>query len=171
MDSKRCSRCYKVKPLGDFHRYQRSPDGRQNYCKVCTTEISRTKRDSPITRPEYLAQRRQHYQDNRERLRAEAAQRLREFPEAQALASRKSRLKKTWGLTLGQYDEMVDAQMGRCHLCHRPPTRNNLAVDHDHVTGRVRMLLCDPCNLGIGSLRDDPELLRRAADYIERFRT
>jgi hypothetical protein len=45
-----------------------------------------------------------------------------------------------------------------------------LHVDHDHITGRVRALLCSGCNTGIGHLQDDPDVLRRAADYIEQHR-
>lgn len=60
-----------------------------------------------------------------------------------------------------RYRSWIDQQGGK------PRT---LAVDHDHETGCLRGLLCEGCNRGIGLLRDDPDLLRRAADYIERFR-
>ena len=83
---------------------------------------------------------------------------------------------KKYGLTKDDYGRLSREQNGVCALCRRPETLimkgtlAKLAVDHDHVTGRVRGLLCRACNLGIGNLGEDPILLRAAADYIERHR-
>lgn len=83
-------------------------------------------------------------------------------------------LRKNFGLSLAQYHEMFDAQNGVCANCLEPEheTRNGkvkwLAVDHCHGTGEVRGLLCHDCNRGIGCFRDNPDLLRKAADYLER---
>lgn len=74
-----------------------------------------------------------------------------------------------YGLTLEQYDFLLRAQGGRCAICG---THDNsgvaLGVDHHHETGAVRGLLCDPCNIAIGGLRDDPALMRAAIAYVER---
>lgn len=83
---------------------------------------------------------------------------------------------RNFGIDQAAYDKILADQNGACKLCHRVETgtRNGkvkaLAVDHDHETGHVRGLLCEHCNTGLGKLRDDPETLRRAADYIERHR-
>lgn len=79
--------------------------------------------------------------------------------------------RKLYGLTLEQYKYLLEAQGGRCAICGT--TDNSgvaLGVDHDHKTGAVRGLLCDPCNVGIGGLRDDPALLASAIAYVERPR-
>ncbi len=55
--------------------------------------------------------------------------------------------------------------MELCEICQ---TREATAWDHDHDTGLIRGRLCSPCNTGIGGLNDDPELLRRAIEYLER---
>lgn len=81
---------------------------------------------------------------------------------------------KRFGLTLEQYYVMHDAQQGLCGCCNRPETVKRggktkwLAVDHCHSTGAIRGLLCVNCNNGIGRFRDDPVLLRKAADYLDR---
>lgn len=81
-----------------------------------------------------------------------------------------------YGLTVERHDEMLAAQNGLCAICGNPPNpkgiraSSRLHADHDHVTGKVRALLCNSCNNGIGRFRDDPALLRAAAEYIERHR-
>jgi hypothetical protein len=82
---------------------------------------------------------------------------------------RDSHLKKKFGLTAEKYNAMLALQSGHCALCPRPDLPDKrLAVDHDHETGRVRALLCDRCNRGIGLLDEEPARLRAAADYIDK---
>lgn len=84
---------------------------------------------------------------------------------------RRSRLKQKYGLTLEEFDELLAQQGGGCAICGSPDPNAQHGVwhvDHCHKTGRVRGLLCGPCNTGIGQMRDDPARLRAAADYLER---
>ena len=73
------------------------------------------------------------------------------------------------------YRAMLAAQGGLCAICGEAPNpdgvraASRLHVDHDHSTGVVRALLCTRCNQGIGYMRDRPDLLRLAAEYIERY--
>jgi Recombination endonuclease VII len=80
-------------------------------------------------------------------------------------------LRKKYGLSLEQYQEMLKEQDGKCYCCGDPPTGHKtlLAVDHCHKTGTVRRLLCDRCNRAIGLFKDDPSILRRAAEYLEGY--
>lgn len=74
-------------------------------------------------------------------------------------------------LTVTQYWAMIEAQGDVCLICGRGWRGWNGKgphIDHDHKTGRVRGLLCGECNTGIGRFGDDPALLRRAANYLER---
>lgn len=81
---------------------------------------------------------------------------------------RRSRLRR-YGLTEATYAQLVEAQGGLCAICGKPEkVQPNLAVDHCHVTGKVRGLLCFYCNTAIGKFGDDPEMLMRAALYLER---
>jgi hypothetical protein len=81
-----------------------------------------------------------------------------------------------YGVTLDWFEAKIIEQHGACAICgHVPPVGGiksaaRLHVDHDHVTGANRDLLCNRCNPGVGYFRDDPALLRAAAEYIERHR-
>jgi len=82
-------------------------------------------------------------------------------------------LKKNFGITLKTYNKMLEEQNGVCAICGGVETaeRNgrvlSLAVDHDHNTGKVRALLCQACNHGIGHMRDSPTLLTAAINYLK----
>jgi hypothetical protein len=70
---------------------------------------------------------------------------------------------------------MFEEQKGLCAICQKPPSGNTavngrMCVDHDHKTGKVRKLLCFNCNTAIGKLNDDPELFKRAINYLENER-
>ena len=81
--------------------------------------------------------------------------------------NRKAKLKSLYGLTEEQLEEMRAAQNYECALCLKVKPLN---VDHSHSIGKVRKLLCVNCNTSLGKFDHDPELLRRAADYIEAYR-
>lgn len=83
-------------------------------------------------------------------------------------------LKMNHGISLEDYEAMMDAQGAVCAICGRPEHRRSttggrafrLAVDHCHKTSTIRGLLCSMCNHAIGYLEDSPALLARAADYL-----
>lgn len=79
-------------------------------------------------------------------------------------------LRRMYGITLEEYQEMVLRQKGLCAICGRMPVGKHnqavLHVDHDHETGRVRGLLCSHCNRGLGFFRESADLLRAAVDYL-----
>lgn len=84
-------------------------------------------------------------------------------------------LRKKYGIGLQDYNAMYENQGGLCAICrcqetrvdHRTETTSRMAVDHDHKTGRLRDLLCHACNTALGGFKDDPDLLRKAVDYLE----
>jgi hypothetical protein len=80
---------------------------------------------------------------------------------------------KKYGIPVSEYNSMYELQNGLCAICERPPQGNTakwgrMCVDHDHETGKVRKLLCFNCNTVLGKMQDNPKLLRKAADYLER---
>lgn len=93
-------------------------------------------------------------------------------PTRKAVA-RRAHLKANYGITEDQFNRLLKVQRARCAVCKSDDPKHSKgqwAIDHDHVTGRVRGLLCSKCNTGIGQLRDDPEILTAAARYIRRHR-
>ena len=77
--------------------------------------------------------------------------------------------KQKYGLTLKQYDQMVDAQNGVCLICGTDSPMGHhkrFVVDHNHTTGEVRGLLCCKCNSGLGCFSDNPQSLLKAAQYL-----
>ena len=77
--------------------------------------------------------------------------------------SRTYHLKRRYGISAAEADLMLEAQDGLCAICKAAPA---VHVDHDHATGQVRALLCFNCNGGLGQFKDDPAVLRAAAEYV-----
>jgi len=108
----------------------------------------------------------------RERRRRQEREERREVRRAYYLRRRGA---DTTGL---DYRAMFKTQRGRCRICKqreratiargRRPRRRALSADHDRSSGKIRALLCRSCNLALGYFHHDAELLRRAADYLER---
>jgi hypothetical protein len=87
---------------------------------------------------------------------------------------RSHELKKNFGITLEQYNVMLETQEGVCAICKNPETTINhqtkkiqaLSVDHCHTTGKIRGLLCNLCNTGLGKFRENPDFLAQAISYV-----
>lgn len=75
-----------------------------------------------------------------------------------------------YGISAAEYDAMLAAQGGLCACCGVSENRNGkrLFVDHSHLTGEIRGLLCHACNAGVGLLGDNIEGVKRALAYLER---
>lgn len=85
-----------------------------------------------------------------------------------------SSLKRNYSISLDLYKDMFNSQGGTCAICNKPeskPRKNgayHLSVDHNHVTGKIRGLLCNNCNRAIGMFKDDIDALKKAIEYLER---
>lgn len=137
-DPKKCTRCGEHKPRADFYPHAVAKNGVSAWCKECTKNVALEKQ------------------------KADKA--------GVKLINRRAKLKKAFGLTVQQYDEMLVEQGGRCALCGSdfPGGRGRFVVDHCHDTGKIRGLLCNLCNVGLGALRDSPQLLQKAIHYLGR---
>jgi hypothetical protein len=133
--------------------------------RYATDELFREKR---------RADGRKRYANNAEyRARRKARQRERYATDSEYRAKRKTkgrvqRLKHKYGLTTEQFNELLHQQNHACGICERPFHRTP-HIDHCHVTGLVRGLLCHTCNVGLGHFDDNPALLVKAARYLARW--
>ena len=76
-------------------------------------------------------------------------------------------LRTTYKIEPEEWEALAAKQQGRCAICQAQPARvESLHVDHDHITGRVRGLLCGTCNRGLGQLKDSVFLLQSAIIYL-----
>jgi len=80
-----------------------------------------------------------------------------------------SNLQYKFGLTPGDYKDILESQDGGCAICGKPPGKRRLSVDHNHETDRVRGILCHSCNIGLGGFKDDALLLQAAIAYLDKW--
>jgi hypothetical protein len=156
----KCETCGATKKRTEFRhrRTTKSPLGwRMKFCRDCEEKRRKVYRKTSAGK---AAAKRQH-----ERRK----QRGQTYPH-----NRKTRLRLRYGLTPEGYDELFTRQGGVCAICgepQEPTTRHGvtstaLSVDHDHATGKVRGLLCNRHNRGLGFFDDDPDLLLKAVAYL-----
>ncbi|MEU6027833.1 endonuclease VII domain-containing protein [Streptomyces tauricus] len=179
LPEKRCSGCERVLPLAAFARDRNRLDGLQVRCRECVAEYGAA---------HYRRRREAEGKAVREKVDVPAGHKLcrtcgevkphREWHRnssasdglstrckaCRVVQGRQGHLKRQYGMTEAERDEMVAPQMGLCVICLKAPA---VHVDHCHETGRVRGVLCFNCNSAIGKLGDDPDAVRRAAAYLE----
>lgn len=120
-------------------------------------------------RDKVVAQQKAYYKANRDKM----AQYMKEYqsaPEARRRAFR-GNMRRLYGLTEREYDDMVIASCGRCASCGRMDDGSKalgIVIDHDHATGRVRGLICHQCNSALGLLEESLERLAELSSYIRR---
>ena len=133
---KHCSRCKLEKSTKDFCKNAKTLDGLQSRCKECAKK---------------------HRQENAETWK-------RYNVKAKSLAK--------YGELPDTLHKMLEQQKGVCAICRKALSfyaaekRDKPHIDHDHITGRVRGLLCITCNTGLGMFSDNVETMRLAVDYI-----
>ena len=88
--------------------------------------------------------------------------------ERDAESAKGRQLKYLYGISLHDYDRLLEKQNGRCKICGttHPGGKGRFHVDHNHDTGKVRGLLCNSCNTGLGRFKDSPTLLLSAHHYL-----
>jgi hypothetical protein len=147
-----CKRCKKKKPISSFYlngyRRKNGTSGNRTDCKVCCNKISNDYRDANKKR--INSQRKRNYQKDKTK-------------------AIESNLKRYYGIDLIVYDQIFKNQKGRCKICflHQLKFERRFDVDHNHKTGKIRGLLCIRCNRGIGLLKDNIKILKRAIRYLQ----
>lgn len=146
---KTCSVCKEQKELNNFYNQLASKDGLYPRCKEC----------------DYLAQKK-YINKNRERFKK---------------ARRAIYLKHKYKITSETFEKLLIEQNFVCYICGKHQNKNlgpggyggqqSLAIDHNHITGKIRGLLCNTCNRALGLFNDNANLIERAANYIRKYQT
>jgi len=136
---KQCARCKEIKNISEYHKSSRNVDGLKCYCKKCRKELSVEK---GWTR-----------KSNNKRT---------------PMDNFVFKLKNLYGVTYEDFLKLLDEQNNKCLICNKHIERGRgLHIDHNHETGEIRGLLCDKCNVGLGSFKDSPYLLKKAIGYLQ----
>lgn len=189
---KTCTKCKEPKPLTAFGKSKQTDDGLLRQCKKCTSERARLnyfrqkqEKQSRIlpaekrcsvcesTKPSSEFYRRAGNKDGLNRWCKACSYAFKQ-------TSRNRDKERTWeyarkfGITPHDYDRIAEMQGYKCAVCKRRDSgskhKTRLSVDHNHITGQVRGLLCDGCNRGIGLLGDDVERLQAAVEYLKAYK-
>lgn len=148
--TKTCPKCKIEKPFAEYPKNRRGAHGINTYCLTCSAEGVRARRATPEGQQAHRAASKRWREANNERH-----------------ADNNARWK--YGVEHGTYDTMLAAQDSKCAICEttEPGVRlGRFHIDHCHTSKKVRGLLCEHCNRGIGHFKDDPALLRRAINYL-----
>lgn len=159
MTHKVCTVCLINKPIEDFPFHNPAKGTRRHLCLTCRK----------YTRAlDYVA--------NREEACEDAKEKRKRNPEAQ----RGYDLKKRFGITLNQFNEIFELQGRKCACCYTTePGDKQWHVDHDHAccpSGRktcgkcVRGILCRQCNMSLGNAEDNLDRIRNMARFLEEYR-
>ena len=148
--TKTCPGCKTNKPLTEFQKSSTTVHGYQTYCKSCNYARHSKWRENNLG----------HAAGNARKWRAENPER-----------SKDHTLKANYGVPIGTYKQLFKVQNGCCAICGttNPKGRGRFHLDHCHETGIVRGLLCHHCNIAIGGLQHNEEILLRAIDYLRQF--
>jgi hypothetical protein len=172
MDTIICTFCKKEKPRSEFSSDRMKRNGKKSNCNECKNRMTREYRKSKIGNREWVkktnAYQREYLKNNPDKAVNYRKARTRE-------QHIRYMLKQNYGMSLEDYNGMVDKQGGVCKICGNVDVKfsktgesriQRLAVDHCHKTGEVRGLLCSSCNGGLGLFKDDINLLRKALKYL-----
>jgi Recombination endonuclease VII len=177
---KTCPECRIDKPISEFSRNASRPDGLQFYCKTCFSchgaeahrrrqaRLGKPVRDRPEI-PEghrwcpgcHTVQPFSNWHKNR----TQPSGLVSKCKDCRKAESRADHLRRTFGITVDEHDRLLAEQGGKCAVCGDD---NPTHTDHDHVSGKVRGLLCGRCNLGIGLFLDDAVRMEAAMAYLGR---
>jgi len=141
--SKICTKCRVLKNLENFVRVDK-PNKRASWCVSCVASQQRER--GPVYRA-----------------------RVSEIRKRDPLRFRRYMLKNRFGITYEQWLEIFEAQGRCCKVCgsSEPGTKKGWHTDHDHVTGRMRGILCHSCNILLGLAKDDICRLEKAIIYLK----
>lgn len=172
--TQRCSKCHELKSLSEFSHHCHQSSGYRSECKACQLKRNQKWRKDNPDRYRAILDRGHLKRKSDPVTRAKHAAGIkvwRKTPSGQR-SMLDNRLRHDYGITLEEYNRLIDKQNGLCAICGNPPkggspTNQRLHVDHDHTTGKVRGLLCKNCNTAIGFLGEDLSRIEASIRYLK----
>ena len=163
---KRCTKCGETKPLSEFYVHTKSKDCLRTDCKECNNTRKRAweLKDGVDVRK---AKRKAYYEANKTEIIKQKSARHRENPGKR----RDYVLRAKYSITLAEYNSMLTTQNGACKICKGDNNGEALLVDHDHLTGVVRGLLCGHCNIALGHIKDNETTAHAMHAYLSTNKT
>ncbi len=145
-----CTRCHELKSISEFRMRTRNIQRPRSRCKMCESLDSREATARKPQHEQHLATRR--WEKNN--------------PEKVRLQNLRTRVRNA-GLG-DMIDELIPRLIKerKCECCQQEVKK--LAVDHCHMSGKFRGLICEQCNLGLGIFKDDTKRLQNAIEYLQR---
>lgn len=178
---KKCSKCKETKSLFEFHFKNKSLNIYKTECKSCISSYHKNRR---LLIPS-ISEKEKEYKDiNKDIQKQQKKEWQKNNPDKIKLYRTNSNLKKgitpkkigydrlenrckKFGISKDDYFTMKTNQNNKCLICNKEQEVKDLAIDHCHTTNKVRGLLCNSCNLGLGCFKDNLEILKNAIKYLE----
>jgi len=132
-----CTKCKKRRQILFFYKDKTKPDGLDAWCANCRINYRK------VNKKEIIKRRKPKLRDEQ--------------------------LKYVYGITRNEYNTMYKNQKAKCGICklHEKHFTRILCVDHCHITGKIRGLLCHKCNAALGAFRDNIDILKNAIKWLE----
>ena len=173
METKLCFSCVQYKPTSCFHKAKKEKDGFQYQCIDCSKQYHAKRYIEQKDR--LKVQLKKYKEENKEKLEVASLLWKKNNPDKVKQYQRTSNLRKNFGLSMDDYEQMLAEQNNLCAICEKPETfihhrtkePARLAVDHCHKTNKVRKLLCKSCNTALGLFKDDIGAMENAVQYLK----
>ena len=173
METKLCFSCVQYKPTSCFHKAKKEKDGFQYNCIDCSKKYHAKRYVEQ--KDKLKVQLKKYKEGNKEKLEVASLLWKKNNPDKVKQYQRTSNLRKNFGLSMDEYEQMLAMQNNLCAICEKPETfihhqtkeTARLAVDHCHKTNKVRKLLCKSCNTALGLFKDDIGVMENAVQYLK----
>jgi len=148
---KKCSLCKVTKSFSDFYFSKQKKDGYDSWCKKC--KLKNNKKYVQDHLKEKREYRHNYHLKNRDK---------------SLMQSKYNNLQIKYGITSKEYDQLIKSQNYSCKICSADISgKGKSQIDHCHITGRIRGILCRDCNLGLGFFKDSLKTMIAAIEYID----
>lgn len=169
-NSKFCYKCKRKLSFKNFCKDKNRSDGLSLRCRDCAKSYYKKNRgDILVEKEEYYNKNSKNILRKKKIYYIKNKNSIQEYRQSHWSTSRNSQLIYHYGITLKDYENMLEKQDYKCKICKKEQEtlKKPLVVDHNHTTGKIRGLLCDNCNVGLGRFNDSVSLCKECVKYLE----